>query len=106
MVGHRLTLAGQPVCLRLPLSCDGRNKFVAFLNTAFSMLKIRLYEVESMKRISLLFCGVLILGCFPVWAQTDINHYTLFTGFDYMVSPARNLTERGVETDFGVTMKP
>jgi len=59
-----------------------------------------------MKRISLLFCGVLILGCFPVWAQTDINHYTLFTGFDYMVSPARNLTERGVETDFGVTMKP
>ena len=37
--------------------------------------------------------------------QTDINKYTLFTGFDYMISPARNLTERGFETDFGVTMK-
>lgn len=60
-----------------------------------------------MKRISLLlFCGLLILGCFPALAQTDINRYTLFTGFDYMVSPARNLTERGVETDFGITTKP
>ncbi|HZQ96039.1 MAG TPA: hypothetical protein VFA67_13575 [Candidatus Sulfotelmatobacter sp.] len=38
--------------------------------------------------------------------QTDINRYTLFTGFDYMVSPARNLTERGFEADFGVTTRP
>jgi hypothetical protein len=29
----------------------------------------------------------------------------LFTGFDYMISPARNLTERGFEADFGVTVK-
>ncbi len=29
--------------------------------------------------------------------QTDINRYTLFTGFDYMISPARNLTERGFD---------
>jgi hypothetical protein len=61
-----------------------------------------------MKRVPLLlFCGLFILGCLPSFAQhTDINRYTLFTGFDYMVSPARNLTERGFETDFGVTAKP
>jgi hypothetical protein len=61
-----------------------------------------------MKSIKLFFIlGIAILFCIPVSAQqTDINRYTLFTGFDYMVSPARNLTERGFETDFGVTAKP
>jgi Outer membrane protein beta-barrel domain len=54
-----------------------------------------------------LFCGFAILMCFPALAQqTNINRYTLFTGFDYMISPARNLTERGFETDFGVTVNP
>jgi hypothetical protein len=54
-----------------------------------------------------LFCSFLALICLPAFAQqTDINRYTLFTGFDYMISPARNLTERGFETDFGVTVKP
>ncbi len=48
-----------------------------------------------------------VLNCLPAVAQqTDIGRYTLFTGFDYMVSPARNLTERGFETDFGITVKP
>jgi len=55
----------------------------------------------------LLFCGIVFLLCLPASAQqTDINRYTLFTGFDYLISPARNLTERGVEADFGVTAKP
>jgi hypothetical protein len=55
----------------------------------------------------LLFCGLMIALCLPVLAQqTDVNRYTLFTGFDYMISPARNLTERGFETDFGVTVRP
>ena len=54
-----------------------------------------------------LFCGLMIFICLPALAQqTDINRYTLFTGFDYMVSPARNLTERGFESDFGVTVRP
>ena len=45
---------------------------------------------------------VTLTFCLPASAQQiDINHYTLFTGFDYMISPARNLTERGFETDFG-----
>jgi hypothetical protein len=59
-----------------------------------------------MKRV--LFCGLAIfVCCLPALAQqTDINRYTLFTGFDYMISPARNLTERGFESDFGVTVKP
>ena len=58
-----------------------------------------------MKRV--LFCSLAILICLPSLAQQrDINRYTLFTGFDYMVSPARNLTERGLEVDFGVTLKP
>ena len=61
-----------------------------------------------MRRVPLLLCGLLILSVsLPVLAQqTDINRYTLFTGFDYMISPARNLTERGFEADFGVTAKP
>jgi len=53
---------------------------------------------------------ILILAFLPclqaVAQQPDINRYTLFTGFDYLISPARNLTERGFETDFGVTAKP
>lgn len=54
-----------------------------------------------------LILGIATLFCIPISAQqTNINRYTLFTGFDYMASPARNLTERGFETDFGVTAKP
>lgn len=55
-----------------------------------------------------LFCGLAIFILYlPALAQqTDINRYTLFTGFDYMISPARNLTARGFEGDFGVTVKP
>jgi len=61
-----------------------------------------------MKRVTgFLSCGLVVLGYLPLLAQqTDINRYTLFTGFDYMISPARNLTERGFEADFGVTVKP
>jgi len=52
-------------------------------------------------------CLLVFILCLPAIAQqTDINRYTLFTGFDYMVSPARNLTERGFETDFGITARP
>jgi len=61
--------------------------------------------MEFMRR--LLFCGLAIFLCLPALAQqTDINRYTLFTGFDYMISPARNLTERGFESDFGITVRP
>ncbi len=53
------------------------------------------------------FGGLIILACISAVAQqTDISRYSLFTGFDYMISPARNLTERGFEADFGVTIKP
>jgi len=56
---------------------------------------------------NLWLCGLLILFCVPASGQqTDINRYTLFTGFDYMVSPARNLTERGLEADFGIIVRP
>ena len=61
-----------------------------------------------MKRVIPRLSGLLILlSSLSLFAQqTEINRYTLFTGFDYMVSPARNLTERGFEVDFGVTAKP
>jgi len=50
---------------------------------------------------------LLIISCLPaVGQQTDVNRYTLFTGFDYMTSPARNLTERGFDGDFGITLRP
>ncbi len=55
----------------------------------------------------LLICGCAIFLCVSASAQQpDINRYTVFTGFDYMISPARNLTERGFDVDFGVTAKP
>jgi len=55
----------------------------------------------------ILLCGVLLFVSLPSFSQQpDINRYTLFTGFDYMISPARNLTERGFEADFGLTVKP
>ena len=55
----------------------------------------------------LLLCSLAISVCLPVLAQqTDVNRYTLFTGFDYMLGPGRNLTERGFETDFGITVQP
>jgi len=57
--------------------------------------------------LRLTFCSTLILACFATQAQqTDISRYSLYTGFDYMLSPSRNLTERGMDVDFGVTLKP
>src|SRR5271166_3835099 len=54
-----------------------------------------------------ILCTLILLVGLPTMAQqTDINRYTLFTGFDYMISRARNLTERGFEADFGVTARP
>ena len=54
-----------------------------------------------------LFCLLLMLVCLPVAGQqTDINKYTIYTGFDSMISPARSLTEYGFDVDFGVTLKP
>lgn len=55
----------------------------------------------------LLFCLLAVLLCSPALSQqTDINRYTIYTGFDYMMNPVQNLTQRGFDTDFGVTVKP
>ncbi len=55
----------------------------------------------------LLLCILAIFVCLPAMAQdVEVNRYTIYTGFDYMLSPARNLTERGFDVDFGVTVKP
>src|ERR1700751_503614 len=62
-------------------------------------------EVWHMKRR--LFCVLAMFVCLPAVAQqTDINRYTVYTGFDSMISPARSLTEYGFDVDFGVTLKP
>lgn len=52
------------------------------------------------------FCALAMFLAFPAVAQDYVPRYTIYTGFDYMVSPARNLTERGFDTDFGVIVKP
>lgn len=55
----------------------------------------------------LLILSLAMFNCFPALAQqTDINRYTIYTGFDYMTNPTLNLTQRGFDTDFGVTVKP
>jgi len=54
-----------------------------------------------------LFCVLALCVCLPAVAQqTDINRYTLYTGFDSIISPARSLTEYGFDVDFGVTVRP
>jgi hypothetical protein len=56
---------------------------------------------------SVLLCCMAVLFGLPALAQdVEVNRYTLYSGFDYMISPARNLTERGFDLDFGVTIKP
>lgn len=65
-----------------------------------------LFAVKAVSRC-LLVGSVVVCFCFSAAAQqTDINRFTLYTGFDYLLSPARNLTQRGFDTDFGVTVKP
>lgn len=56
----------------------------------------------------LLICSLMILVCLPAAAQDDvrINRYTVYTGFDYMTAPGLSLTQRGFDTDFGITVKP
>lgn len=62
--------------------------------------------LTSVARI-LAFCALAIFVSLPVPAQdVEINRYTLYTGFDYMINPAQSLTQRGFDTDFGVTVKP
>jgi len=59
------------------------------------------------RTLRLTTCSLLLFVCVSSQAQqTDISRYSLYTGFDYMLSPSRNLTERGMDVDFGVTLKP
>ena len=63
------------------------------------------WKCKSMKYLSFFVLALLI--CLPAAAQQqDISRYTLYTGFDSMISPARSLTEYGFDLDFGVTIKP
>jgi len=55
---------------------------------------------------AVIVCSLAIFFVFPAFAQDVIPRYTIYTGFDYMISPARNLTERGFDADFGVIVKP
>ena len=72
------------------------------------MKRFRFVPDEIVKCIkAALLCALGLFTCLPAVAQqTDINRYTLYTGFDSMISPARSLTEYGFDTDFGVTVKP
>ncbi len=56
----------------------------------------------------LLVCSLTIFICLPAFAQEDIsiNRFTIYTGFDYMTGPSLHLSQRGFDTDFGVTVKP
>lgn len=47
-----------------------------------------------------------LLLCLPTFAQqTHVNRHDAFTGFSYMISPARNLTERGFNGEYGVNVR-
>jgi hypothetical protein len=54
-----------------------------------------------------LLCALALFVSMPAMAQDQtINRFTLYTGFDYMINSSENLTQRGFDTDFGVTVKP
>jgi len=54
-----------------------------------------------------LVCALALFASMPALAQDQaINRFTIYTGFDYMTNPSENLTQRGFDTDFGVTVKP
>lgn len=55
---------------------------------------------------TLLLFTLVLLFCVPAFAQQEINRYTLYSGFDYFNSPGLRLSQRGFDTDFGVTVKP
>ena len=54
--------------------------------------------------------GLSLFLCLPAVAQEQedvtINRYTVYTGFDYFNNPGLSLSQRGFDTDFGVTVKP
>jgi hypothetical protein len=107
VVGHPPIFADRkPDIGRFRRCCDRRCFRSSQIEICLIQKKIQ--RGACMKRIAgVLFCVLFILSSLPAFAQqTDINRYTLFTGFDYMISPARNLTERGFEADFGVTARP
>jgi opacity protein-like surface antigen len=56
----------------------------------------------------LTFFGLALFLCLPAFAQQDIsvNRYTVYTGLDYFSNPGLKLSQRGFDTDFGVTVKP
>lgn len=62
-------------------------------------------SVAIMKTLLLLTLALFL--CVPAFAQQDIgvNRYTVYTGFDYFNSPGLRLSQRGFDTDFGVTLK-
>ena len=63
-------------------------------------------SVALMKILAL--SSLALFLCVPAFAQQDIsiNRYTLYTGFDYFNSPGLSMSQRGFDTDFGVTLKP
>lgn len=54
----------------------------------------------------LLIVILVVLASLPMLAQQEhINRYDAFTGFTYMVTPDRNLIQRGVNGSFGVNVR-
>jgi len=50
-----------------------------------------------------LFLLLTALTCFA--QQTDIRQFSTFTAFSYFSTPSLNLTQRGLDVDFGVNMR-
>jgi len=54
--------------------------------------------------------GLSLFLLLPAFGQeqgdVSINRYTVYTGFDYFNNPGLSLSQRGFDTDFGVTVKP
>jgi len=59
---------------------------------------------------TLALAGLSLFLFLPAFAQEQgdvtINRYTVYTGFDYFNSPGLSMSQRGFDTDFGVTVKP
>jgi hypothetical protein len=51
-----------------------------------------------------LFLLLVSLNCLA--QQNDIRQFSTFAGYSYFATPSLNLSQRGIDTDFGVNLRP
>jgi hypothetical protein len=59
-----------------------------------------------LKNFSAVILFAVLTSLFSFSQQTDIRQFSAFGAFSYLSTPSINLTQRGVDADFGVNVRP